>query len=1458
MQELGLLDEKRQQLGLSAEEEARYAQLLAFVGQAPQPGGWDSGYGQSWGGGEAGLPQAPWNDGQGFGPDSQQWDPNAQQWDPNAQQQWDPNAQQQWDPNAQPQWDPNAQPQWDPNAQPQWDPNAQPQQWDPNAQQQWAPVAQPQWDPNAQAFHPDDVQQQWQELEAPADLEGAAFAGGAAQPRPEDSLPTWPGYEAKPDPAHAWLSDGAASSSPWAQPGSPSPERPTSSVPDGSASLSLANEIDLPGLETTPEWMNPSPVPMRSSDGRADEGDAFALDLGGFGDDPGAADASGPLDISPLSAPISTPLPDQADLLDRAFAGASATASTERPPTTDAEAIDVSDADIMEVSDDDVSFVDEAEIAAPVPEAPRPAAAQPVRQVRIGGASKPGGASAVDALASTFREGTPAPAAAELVNVTSFAGGASATQAPSDSTPAVDSPSHVVPSTPTAVETAPPLSAAPLEAQDLVLDAGDLEFAEPDELASTDTAPQAATAPSESHSPSMPESPPDADVEFDSRDLEVQLAPEAPQPESGDLVGALPEAMETPSREALELTYADQADAPVARNEPEPSPSTRGDTGAIAGSPNEGDATGAEEHEAFSSEIALDLEADDEAPAHASAAGDETHPAAAHAPAGDVADDAPTFELGAEDLTTGEPSDAAPSVDVLSTAAPVDSSASEISLEFDGDVQEASAPIELGSANDPAVATDISLEFELPQEASDEIELEAVGEGGLAPATAPAVRAEVQADSGAAAVSAAFTTDVASSASHRATATGGLEPVSTYATSGDAPAPPASSLVEDWSAAARAQAGTPAIDAFVSAVQAAPTLDTSTFERASESGLQARATGPAPSTGSQSSDATAVEELELDAHPALETDAQASRGDASPLPAEMFEPLVPEAIVPEEQLAYAPQPVDGEIELTEDPRVFDALSQPTEIELQEIPLGDGVQGEVAGISETVPRARRVIDDLDLSGDASAPVPLAPTSDFITADDSGRQPGIALGEAGATDVVIGSSSLAELANAPAQVPAESEEIELELEGLAPAQPLSGEIELPLEASTAPASPVSGEIDLGSTLQELEPVEEIELTGPLAPGARALAQPRGPTPTDASPDADALVAIELSADDVDASETIELGAADLAVEEPGQAASAAQPATAGGVSPFPGAAADVMERVVSDSVEIEFDETSEAALPAPAIADVRSPVREASQTPRAEVTRFADERSTPSRGTPIRVSTASATPPPVMEAEEAELELELDEGEVEEDELELGDVEVEPPEIELQSQELELQQPPAPASIPLPRSPEPPPVVLPSTGFAARVPTPAPAPRVESVPEPAELDFSFAAPAANSYVVGEHRVILHTSEGHVKRGIVRDVDLLSAEIPLHTQPGQPPEAVSRDRLKAIFFMLTAGEPQPAPEGSKIRITFSDGRQVAGYASGHRSGAGGFFMVPADNRTNTARIFVYRPSVQAVFEG
>jgi hypothetical protein len=221
--------------------------------------------------------------------------------------------------------------------------------------------------------------------------------------------------------------------------------------------------------------------------------------------------------------------------------------------------------------------------------------------------------------------------------------------------------------------------------------------------------------------------------------------------------------------------------------------------------------------------------------------------------------------------------------------------------------------------------------------------------------------------------------------------------------------------------------------------------------------------------------------------------------------------------------------------------------------------------------------------------------------------------------------------------------------------------------------------------------------------------------------------------------------------------------------------------------------------------------------------------------------------------------AEPELPVMEAEPELPEIDLSEDIVEPPPVAVPvSRPAALAMPPPPPPMTAPRAP-----AAPSMSANAVLVPGAPPPR-PTLSMPAVASAS-AQPASapvmapvNAFIEGEHRVIIHTVEGQVKRGAIRDVDLLDESIPLEQQTGFAPERIPIKRVKAIFFMLPTGSRPPQLDGQKIRITFIDGRQVAGFSHDYKSTGEGFFVIPADTRTNTSRIFIYRSSVQAIAEG
>ena len=155
-----------------------------------------------------------------------------------------------------------------------------------------------------------------------------------------------------------------------------------------------------------------------------------------------------------------------------------------------------------------------------------------------------------------------------------------------------------------------------------------------------------------------------------------------------------------------------------------------------------------------------------------------------------------------------------------------------------------------------------------------------------------------------------------------------------------------------------------------------------------------------------------------------------------------------------------------------------------------------------------------------------------------------------------------------------------------------------------------------------------------------------------------------------------------------------------------------------------------------------------------------------------------------------------------------------------------------------------------------------PLPPPSPNPPPMPRPGATQ-AHAQPepdpfaASPSFVAGEHRVVLHTVEGQVLRGSISSADLQDAELPL-IQPNGAVTRVPADDVKAIFFILPPGQQPPQASGTRLQITFSDGRQIAGFAPDYSAESAGFFVLPLDARTNTARVWVYRAAIRQISVG
>ncbi|HXB57819.1 MAG TPA: hypothetical protein VN461_23865 [Vicinamibacteria bacterium] len=126
-----------------------------------------------------------------------------------------------------------------------------------------------------------------------------------------------------------------------------------------------------------------------------------------------------------------------------------------------------------------------------------------------------------------------------------------------------------------------------------------------------------------------------------------------------------------------------------------------------------------------------------------------------------------------------------------------------------------------------------------------------------------------------------------------------------------------------------------------------------------------------------------------------------------------------------------------------------------------------------------------------------------------------------------------------------------------------------------------------------------------------------------------------------------------------------------------------------------------------------------------------------------------------------------------------------------------------------------------------------------------------------------------MVARYQDGRVLKGVTND--FLPAKdrfhvVPLESPPGSKPLEVLIADLKAVFFVRDfAGNPQhkesadfdpgKAAGGRKIRVVFKDGETMVGTTQGYQPGRPGFFVVPADAKSNNERCFVVSVATREV---
>jgi hypothetical protein len=124
-----------------------------------------------------------------------------------------------------------------------------------------------------------------------------------------------------------------------------------------------------------------------------------------------------------------------------------------------------------------------------------------------------------------------------------------------------------------------------------------------------------------------------------------------------------------------------------------------------------------------------------------------------------------------------------------------------------------------------------------------------------------------------------------------------------------------------------------------------------------------------------------------------------------------------------------------------------------------------------------------------------------------------------------------------------------------------------------------------------------------------------------------------------------------------------------------------------------------------------------------------------------------------------------------------------------------------------------------------------------------------------------------VVARFVDGRVLKGTTHDFSPTKPVFHLHgvcdaTARGL---AVPIGSLKALFFVKSydgnakhvenLDVAKALGQGRRIIVTFADDEVVAGFTTGYARDKQGFFVVPADPRSNNARVFVVTASVKQV---
>jgi hypothetical protein len=124
--------------------------------------------------------------------------------------------------------------------------------------------------------------------------------------------------------------------------------------------------------------------------------------------------------------------------------------------------------------------------------------------------------------------------------------------------------------------------------------------------------------------------------------------------------------------------------------------------------------------------------------------------------------------------------------------------------------------------------------------------------------------------------------------------------------------------------------------------------------------------------------------------------------------------------------------------------------------------------------------------------------------------------------------------------------------------------------------------------------------------------------------------------------------------------------------------------------------------------------------------------------------------------------------------------------------------------------------------------------------------------------------QNRIVLHYGDGRLVKGSTGDFFPDKQWFHCTENGSAKPTRVDVSKLKGIFFVKDYDGNAEYREqyngertglGKKVRVTFKDGEAILGYTPGFSPNKPGFFLFPADPKSNTEKVFVVNGSTEEI---